>query len=98
MVAGDGVVQDGHVPFAGYLKQATSIGVAVFCKLQEKLPIMTAMGTVIDVSRNDVSFSTRHAISLPAEHLDTNDFLEGVTKSKRVTLDFIDQNEDAIGK
>ena len=64
MVGGDHIVQDCQTIAPSRLIEPLKPSSAVLGKLQEKFPLMTPMGDMPDVSRNIVSFRSRHGFAL----------------------------------
>jgi hypothetical protein len=60
MVAGDIVGQQRKVHCQNRLTQTSPVDIAVAGELQQELPVMAAMGQVINISRNYIAIGSWH--------------------------------------
>ena len=66
VVGSQTVTEDLHRKLVQALPHDLAVAVAVFSKLEQELTIMTAMGQVIEFSREKVAVSSGHAGSIHA--------------------------------
>jgi len=60
VVRGNAGVEKRDAEFTNPLPEHPPVDRSIFLELQQKFAVMTAMGEMIGVTRNDISFSARH--------------------------------------